>query len=42
VAQADEERRGALERDVVGKSRTLVKDGALTFAVRLIVATARK
>ncbi|MGH7265719.1 MAG: methyltransferase domain-containing protein [Candidatus Rokuibacteriota bacterium] len=42
VAQVDDERRGALERDVVAKSRELVKDGALTFEVRIVVAMARK
>jgi hypothetical protein len=42
VAQLDDERRGALERDVVAKSRKLVKDGALMFEVRIVVATARK
>jgi ubiquinone/menaquinone biosynthesis C-methylase UbiE len=41
VAQLDDERRGALERDVVAKSRKLVKDGALMFEVRIVVATAR-
>jgi SAM-dependent methyltransferase len=40
VAQVDDERRGALERDVVAESRELVKDGALPFEVRIVVATA--
>lgn len=42
VAQVDDERRGALERDVVARSQELVQDGAVTFAVRVVVATARK
>jgi hypothetical protein len=42
VAQVDDARRGALERDVVARSRELVKDDALTFEVRIVVATARK
>jgi ubiquinone/menaquinone biosynthesis C-methylase UbiE len=42
VAQADDERRGALERDAVARSRELVEDGVLRFEVRVVVATARK
>ncbi|HXW08847.1 MAG TPA: methyltransferase domain-containing protein [Vicinamibacterales bacterium] len=42
VAQVDDERRGALAREVVAKSRELVKDGALKFEVRIVVATALK
>lgn len=42
VAQADDERRGSLERDVVAKWREFVQDDALTLQVRVVVAAARK
>jgi ubiquinone/menaquinone biosynthesis C-methylase UbiE len=42
VAQASDERRGALERDVVAKWREFVKDRALVLQVRMVVATAQK
>jgi ubiquinone/menaquinone biosynthesis C-methylase UbiE len=42
VAQVNDERRGSLERDVVGKWRELVKDRTLVLQVRVVVATARK
>jgi hypothetical protein len=42
VAQVDAESRAALERDVVTKWQTFVKDGALTLEVGVVVATARK
>jgi SAM-dependent methyltransferase len=42
VARADEERRAALGREVVGKWQEFVKDGGLVFELRLLVATARK
>lgn len=41
VAQADDESRAALERDVVSRWQELVQDGALVFEHRLVVATAR-
>ena len=42
VAEVDNERRYALERDVVAKWEAFVEDGALTLQVGLVVATARK
>jgi ubiquinone/menaquinone biosynthesis C-methylase UbiE len=42
VAEVDNERRYALERDVVAKWEAFVEDGALTLEVGLVVATARK
>lgn len=42
VAQADDERRGALEHDVVSGWQEHVEDGALMLRVRMVVATARK
>jgi ubiquinone/menaquinone biosynthesis C-methylase UbiE len=42
VAQVNDERRGALERDVVAKWQEFVKDRALMLQVRMVVATARK
>jgi hypothetical protein len=42
VAQVDDERRYALERDVVAKWQAFVEDGALTLQVGIVVATARK
>ena len=42
VAQVDEDRRGLLERDVVAKWQEFVKDGAMVFQVRVVIATARK
>jgi ubiquinone/menaquinone biosynthesis C-methylase UbiE len=41
VAKVDEERHTSLERDVVEKWQEFVKDGALVFDVRVVVATAR-
>lgn len=42
VAQASDERRGSLERDVVARWQALVKGGALMLQVRSVVVTARK
>ncbi|MBW7882618.1 MAG: methyltransferase domain-containing protein [Caldilineaceae bacterium] len=42
VAQVNDERRSALERDVVTKWQDFVKNDALEFQVRIVVATARK
>ena len=42
VAQVDEERRRALERDVVAQWQEFVKDHALMLEVRIVVATGRK
>jgi ubiquinone/menaquinone biosynthesis C-methylase UbiE len=42
VAQVNDERRGALERDVAAKWQEFVKDRALMIQVRMVVATARK
>jgi ubiquinone/menaquinone biosynthesis C-methylase UbiE len=42
VAQVDDERRASLERDIVAKWQEFVKDGALVFQVRIVIATARK
>lgn len=42
LAQGDDERRGLVERDVVGKWREFVTDGALVLEVRMVVAAARK
>lgn len=42
VAQVDDEKRVALERDVVEKWQAFVEDGALTLHIRDVVATARK
>lgn len=42
VAQVDDERRGALERDVVEGWQQFVEDRALMLQVRMIIATARK
>ncbi|HEX5052108.1 MAG TPA: methyltransferase domain-containing protein [Planctomycetota bacterium] len=41
VAQVDDERRGALERDVVARWREFAKDRALLLRVGVVVATAR-
>jgi len=42
VAQADDERRGSLERDVVTEWREFMDDQALVFQVPMTTATARK
>jgi ubiquinone/menaquinone biosynthesis C-methylase UbiE len=42
VAQVDDERRSALERDVVAQWQEFVEDRALVLQVRMVVATARK
>jgi ubiquinone/menaquinone biosynthesis C-methylase UbiE len=42
LAQMDDERRGALERDVVTKWQEFVKDRALVLQVRVVIASARK
>lgn len=42
VAQVDDERRGALEREVVARWQEFVKDGALMLEVRVVVATGRR
>lgn len=42
VAQLDDERRGALERDVAAQWREFVEDGALMLHVRIVTAAARK
>jgi ubiquinone/menaquinone biosynthesis C-methylase UbiE len=42
VAQVDDERRAALERDVVAKWQEFVEDRALMLQVRIVVVTARK
>lgn len=42
VAQASDERRRSLERDVVAKWQEFVEDRALALQVRMVVATARK
>ncbi len=42
AAQVTDERRGALERDVVAKWQEFVEDRALILQVRMVVATARK
>jgi ubiquinone/menaquinone biosynthesis C-methylase UbiE len=42
VAQVDDERRGALERDVVARWQEFVEDRALVLQVRVAVATAQK
>jgi ubiquinone/menaquinone biosynthesis C-methylase UbiE len=41
VAQVNDEARGSLERDVVARWQDFVKDSALMFEVRMVVATAR-
>jgi SAM-dependent methyltransferase len=42
VAEADDESRAALERDVVAKWQKFVENGGLMFQVGIVVATARK
>jgi SAM-dependent methyltransferase len=42
VAQVDDERRAALERDAVAKWQEFVNDGVLVLQVRIVTATARK
>ncbi len=42
LAQADDERRGALESEVVAKWQEFVADGALMLETRVATATARK
>lgn len=42
VAQVDEERREALERDFSERRREFVQDGALAGAVRRTTLTARR
>ncbi len=42
VAQLDDERRGLLERDVVGKWEEFVEDGDLILDVRVVVAIGRR
>ena len=42
VAQVDDEKRAALERDVVAKWQEFVEDGALTLQQGIVTATARK
>lgn len=42
LAKVDDERRRALERDVVAEWQEFVKDHALVFQARIIIATARK
>lgn len=42
VMQLNDERRGALERDVTAKWQAFVEDSALKLQVRMVVATARK
>ena len=42
VAQADDETRAALERNVVAKWQEFVEDGALMLSPGIVVATARK
>lgn len=42
VAQVDEERRAALERDFSERCRDLVTDGALVGAVRMTTLTTRR
>lgn len=42
VGELDDDRRGALERDVVAKWQEFVKDRALVLQVRVVVAMARK
>jgi SAM-dependent methyltransferase len=42
VAQADEERRASLERDVVGKWQEFVEGNGIMIQVRIVVATAQK
>ena len=42
VAQVNDERRGALDRDVVAQWQEFVKEGALMLEARIVVATARK
>jgi ubiquinone/menaquinone biosynthesis C-methylase UbiE len=42
VAQADDESRAALERNVVAKWQEFVEDGALMLSPGIVVATARK
>ncbi len=42
VARVDDERLGAIERDVVKRWQELVEDGALVLDVRVVTATARK
>ena len=42
VAQVNDERRGALESDVVAQWQEFVKEGALMLEARIVVATARK
>jgi hypothetical protein len=41
VAQADDERRSSLERDVVARWQDFVEDHTLVLQVRVVVATAR-
>ena len=42
VAKVNDERRGALEHDVVAKWQEFVKDGVLELEVRIVLAMARK
>ena len=42
VAQADEEERDALERDIVAEWQDVEGDGAMAYQQRIVVATARK
>ncbi len=42
VGQMDDERLGALERDVVEQAQGLIEDGGLTIQQGLVVATARR
>lgn len=42
VAQADDERRAAVERDVVAKWQAFVEDGALRYQQDILLATAQK
>jgi ubiquinone/menaquinone biosynthesis C-methylase UbiE len=42
VAQADDECRASLERDVVGRWQEFVEGSGITFQVRVVVATAQK
>jgi ubiquinone/menaquinone biosynthesis C-methylase UbiE len=42
VAQADDELRGSLQRDIVASWQEFVRDGALVLQVRIVVVMARK
>jgi hypothetical protein len=42
LAQANDELRGSLKRDVAARWKELVKDRSLMLQVRMLVATARK